>query len=318
MKVGVEWGEVRGLTRLGDHQAHREAVSAVCLVTGQDSLAVSASDDSSLKLYSPARGGVERSVSLRSNRISSIVSPGPATLLLACWDNSVLSYNILTGALSHLAAHTDAVTCLAHSSHSQTLLSGSWDGTVKVWRCQSTNNFSLSLTDLVCQLDQGAAVTCLDVVGDSLATGTTEGEILVWLGHSLAHRLPSHRQQVNTVKLSPCGEKILSGGSDLSLKVFDLKTGTVIFNKKVGEEVTSLAWDGVTGLMAGAGGTLTVWDLTHSSGQPLVRLAAHEGRVTGLHLARDKEGRSLVVTGGEDRRVIVWRLETASTICDKL
>ena len=301
-----------GLTRLGDHQSHREGVSAVCLVAGPDSPAVSASDDSSLKLYSWARAGLERSVSLRSNRISSILSPGPATLILASWDNSVLVYNILTGALSSLAAHTDAVSCLAHSSHSQTLLSGSWDGTVKVWRCQSANNFSLSLTDLLCQLDQGAAVTCLDVVGESLATGTTEGEILVWLGHSLAHRLPSHRLQVNTVKLSPCGEKILSGGADLSLKVFDLKTGTVIFNKKVEEEVTSLAWDGVRGVLAGAGGSLTVWHLTHSSGQPVVRLAGHEGRVTGLHLARDKAGRILLVTGGQDRRVIVWRLETSN------
>ena len=314
MKVGVEWGEVKELSRLGDHQSHREGLSAVCLVPGADSLAVSASDDSSLKLYSWARGGVERSVSLRSNRISSIISPGPATLILASWDNSILLYNLLTGALQHLAAHTDAVSCLAHSSESQTLLSGSWDGTVKVWRCRATNNFSLSLTDLVCQLDHGAAVTCLDVVGESLATGTTEGEILVWLGHSLAHRLPSHRLQVNTVKLSPCGEKILSGGSDLSLKVFDLKTGTVIFNKKVGEEVTSLAWDGVTGVMAGAGGTLQIWDLTHSSGQPLLRIVGHQGRVTGLDLGRDKEGRILIVTGGEDRRVIVWRLETASTL----
>ena len=313
----MEWGEVRGLSRLGDHQSHRDGLSAVCLTAGPDSLAVSASDDTSLKLYSWARGRVERSVSLRSSRISSILSPGPATLILASWDNSILVYNLLTGALVQLAAHTDAVSCLAHSSASQTLLSGSWDGTVKVWRCESASNFALSPADLVCQLEQGAAVTCLDVVGESLATGTSEGEILVWLGHSLAHRLPSHRLQVNTVKLSPCGEKILSGGSDLSLKVFDLKTGTVIFNKKVEEEVTSLAWDGVRGVMAGAGGSLTVWQLTHSSGQPLVRIAGHDGRVTGLHLGRDKEGRILIVTGGEDRRVIVWRLETVSTICDK-
>ena len=313
--VSREWGRVSGVTRLGDHLHHREGVTAVCLVRG-DSLAVSAGD-SSLKLYSWGRGGVERSLSVTSVTISAIISPGPVTLILACWDHSILVYSLLTGSLSHLSsAHTDAVSCLAHSSSTQTLASGSWDGTVKLWRSLSVNSFSLSLTDLVCQLDHGAAVTCLDMAGDSLASGTREGEVWVWqLGDcpSLAHRLPSHRRQVNSVKLSKAGDKILSGGSDMSLKVFDLRTGTVVFNKRLGEEVTCLAWDGLVGLVGGAEGSITAWDLTQPSDQPLVRLTGHVGRVTGLDLDRDQEGQLVMVTGGDDRRVIVWKLETVST-----
>ena len=312
LTVWREWGEVRGVARLGDHQSHREGVSAVCLVGGD--LAVSAGHDSSLKLYSWGRGGVERSLSVSSSTISSMISPGPGTLILACWDHTVLVYSLLTGSLSHLSsAHTDAVSCLAHSSLSRTLASGSWDGTVKLWRCQPDNNFSLSLADLVCQLDHGAAVTCLDMVGDSLASGTREGEVLVWqLGscHSLAHRLPSHRRQVNSVKLSPSGDMILSGGSDMSLKVFDLKTGTVVFNKRLEEEVTCLAWDGVVGVVAGAEGSLAVWHLARPTSQPLVRLTGHQARVTGLDLGTDQQGHLLMVTGADDRRIIVWRLET--------
>ena len=307
-----EWGQLTRVLRLGDHQAHREGVSAVCLV--DSGLLVSASHDSSVKLYrwSQDGGAVERSVSAKSITISSIISPSSCTIILGCWDNTIMVYSLVTGAWrSQVSAHSDAVSCLVFSRHS--LASGSWDGTVKVWRCEPDNSYSLSLTDMLCSLDHGAAVTCLDMQQDSLASGTREGEVMVWqLGSnscgSLAHRLPSHRRSVNCVKLSSCGHKIVSGASDMSIKVFDLRTGTVVFSKNVGEEVTCLVWDGVTGVVGGGQGEVSVWDLSRAGQGPVLSVQAHKGRVTSMDVRRDTGGLTLV-TGGEDKRVIVWRLE---------
>ena len=36
----------------------------------------------------------------------------------------------------------------------------------------------------------------------------------------------------------------------------------------------------------------------------------HQARVTGLDLGTDQQGHLLMVTGADDRRIIVWRLET--------
>ena len=122
----------------------------------------------------------------------------------------------------------------------------------------------------------------------------------------MAHRLPSHSRQVNSVALAQGGDRILSGGSDMGIKVFDLKTGTVVFSKNVGEEVVCLAWDGVLALVGGGRGELSVWDLARGKGEPESRTRAHVGRVTAMAVGRDR-GNLIVVTGGEDRRVIVWR-----------
>ena len=315
--VNVKWSDVSNLVRVGDHQAHKEGVSAVCVVdTG---LVVSASHDSSVKVYrwGEAGGGVERSVSARSITISSIVSPAPCTLVLGCWDNSIMVHSLVTGAWrSHTPAHRDAVSSLAYTASSSILASGSWDGSVKLWRCCQANNYSVGLNDLMCDLDHGSAVTCVDQDLDSVAAGTREGEVLVWTmeagasstAASLSHRLPSHSRQVNSVRLA--GDRILSGGSDMVIKVMDLVTGTVVFTRNVGEEVISLAWDGGLAAMAGAGGGLTLWDLTSRTRDPVWRVRAHQGRVTSLAVRVSSGGQLVMVTGGEDKRVIVWRGDT--------
>ena len=63
------------------------------------------------------------------------------------------------------------------------------------------------------------------------------------------------------------------------------------------------------GVVGGAEGSLAVWHLARPTSQPLVRLTGHQARVTGLDLGTDQQGHLLMVTGADDRRIIVWRLE---------
>jgi len=311
--AGSGWGRFRTLARVGDHQTHKEGVSALGVVSG---LVVSASHDSNIKLYRWGEGqaGVERSVSARTITIAGVVSPSPCTIILACWDNTVMVYGIVTGSWrSTVIAHTDAVSCIGWGQG--ILATGSWDGLVKLWTCVSTNSYTVKLADLTGELDHASPVTCLDLQMEgegmgTLASGTRDGEVVVWSVDggrgSMAHRLPSHSRQVNAVALAPGGEKILSGGSDMGIKVFDLKTGTVVFSKNVGEEVVCLAWDGLIALVGGGRGEISVWDLGRGRREPESRTMAHSGRVTALAVGVDG-GKVVVVTGGEDRRVIVWR-----------
>jgi len=93
----------------------------------------------------------------------------------------------------------------------------------------------------------------------------------------------------------------------MSIKVFDLKTGTVVFSKNVGEEVISLAWDGVMVIMGGGQGDIIVWDLAPGTrDHQLTRVRGHSGRVTSLAVQHLEEHGVVVVSGGDDRRVIVW------------
>jgi factor associated with neutral sphingomyelinase activation len=311
----ARWPRLRRLVRVGDHQTHREGVSALQLL---GDTVISASHDSNVRLYRCSSGALERSFSARSITISSIVCPSPDTLVLACWDNSIMVYAVPSGTWRSVTpAHGDAVSCLGWARG--VLASGSWDGTVKLWRCEAARDYTVRLADLSGQLDHGSPVTCLALQlggpgGGSLAAGTREGEVWVWSleraggAWAMAHRLPSHARQVNCLALSPGEDRILSGGSDFGLKVFDLRTGTVVFSQNVGEEVTSVAWDGVAALVAGGRGELTYWHFGSGAGTPrhLSASGGHQGRITALAVAA---GGGTVVTGGEDRRVILWRAE---------
>jgi len=313
--MSSDWRKFKSLIRLGDHHTHKEGISALGMV---GSLVVSASHDSNLKLYRWREGhaGVERSVNARTITIAAVVSPSPCTVILGCWDNTIIVYGIVTGAWrSTVVAHTDAVSCISWDKG--VLSTGSWDGLVKLWSCVAKYSYIVKLTDLTGELDHGSPVTCLTLQMETesngtLAAGTREGEVVVWsviLGQgSMAHRLPSHSRQVNCVALAPDGSRILSGGSDMGIKVFDLKTGTVVFSKNVGEEVVCLAWDGVLALVGGGLGQLSVWNLAIGKREPESRIIGHTGRVTAMAVGED-DGNIIVATGGEDRRVIVWKAQ---------
>jgi WD40 repeat protein len=43
--------------------------------------------------------------------------------------------------------------------------------------------------------------------------------------------LPKHRRQVQAVRFSPDGSRVVSCGSDFYMKLIDLKTGSILFSK---------------------------------------------------------------------------------------
>ena len=72
----------------------------------------------------------------------------------------------------------------------------------------------------------------------------------------------------------------------------------------MGEEVTSLQWDGERALVGGARGSLQLWSLMHAR-RLWAEERVHDGRITALAVVDCGRG---FVSGGEDRRVIVWKV----------
>jgi len=204
---------------------------------------------------------------------------------------------------STLTAHADAVTSLdfngaSFNGVSSRLISGSWDGTVRLWmvdverpRLKATVKGHGAYAEVMC--------VRMNVVGN-VAASAAESEIKLWnvdrilgikdWGENLQHRLRGHTDTVWCMEFNASGEWLCSGSTDKTVRIWDTTTGeqlgciyghadavrSVIF---VHEHVIASASDDHT---------VRLWDGKTCKALPgSVVIAAHHEPVRSLALSDD-------------------------------
>ncbi|XP_076336883.1 protein FAN-like isoform X2 [Tachypleus tridentatus] len=305
--IGQQWSSsMSSLELIAEHKLHKDAVTAVCI--SKDSKSVfSVSLDSLLKMYSLEEKRQLRSINISHMALSScyLMEDGK-TIVVGSWDNYVYKYNIEYGkVLENTMAHDDAVTDICWNN--DILVTASSDSSAKVWHYGPHQSLRThSTADLLAELDHEAGVSCvaLDRNNTLLVSGTTDGHINIWnlSSFSLMDNFTIHTALVTDVAFSPDSSTIASCSTDQTLKVLDVKTGTQVFSKDAGEELRCLCWDGSTVFTGGERGNIMIWDLTKA--QLLNTIAGHIGPVICIDGSEDG---SLVVTGGKDKKISVWK-----------
>jgi WD40 repeat protein len=115
-------------------------------------------------------------------------------------------------------AHDSVVTAIAFSPDEQRLVTGSWDGVIKLW---NTANGALLWTSLAVDVILGLAFS---LNGRTIASGGTDGQIRLWdvaSGASL-QTLNDHTGPVFCVTWSPNGEFLVSAGHDARIRLWEM------------------------------------------------------------------------------------------------
>jgi WD40 repeat protein len=200
-----------------------------------------------------------------------------------------------------LRGHLAGVFSAAFSPDGRRIVTGSRDGTAKVWDAESGNE----LMTLKGHSD-GVEAVAFSPDGQRIATGSWDGTAKVWdaaTGHQLA-TLYGHDDQVWSVAYSPDAKRIVTGSADSTAKVWDAASGRNLFtlNEHKGP-IFSVAFspDSQRIVTGSQDTTAKVWDA--ASGKPLLTLKGH--RLSIFSVAFSPDGRR-IVTGSEDRTARVW------------
>lgn len=206
------------------------------------------------------------------------LSPDKQILASGSHDKSIKLWNLQTGklictfgSLLTWGAHKETVSCLAFTPDTQTLISGSsdrtiqslisgsFDGTIKFWNLQTRDKPRTFKTSL------GVKAIAISRDGRFLASTAWDGKIRLWhidTGEVL-HTLEGHSYSVSCFTFSPDGRTLASAGSyDRTILLWNVQTGQLRHTLTGHENAVSclaFSWDGQTLVSGSQDKTIKVW-----------------------------------------------------------
>jgi WD40 repeat protein len=139
--------------------------------------------------------------------------------------------------VSAQVGHTSRIMDIAITPDGRTVVSGSADGTIKLWRF-SDGVLLRTLRDSVTGNDSGVPLSlAITPESNAVVAGTRDGDINVWRisdGELLRTLVPPSGlnpdipNDIYSVAVSPDGKKVVSGGRDYTVKVWNLSDGALL------------------------------------------------------------------------------------------
>jgi WD40 repeat protein len=205
--------------------------------------------------------------------------------------------------LRNLSTDSDLAVSLVISPDGQTLVSGSWDSTIRLWRLPDGNHLKTL---------QGHAYSVFSLSitpdGQTLVSGSGDSTIRLWSLPNGNHlkTLKGHTDSVLSLAISPDGCILASGSGDSTISLWSLPNGKHLKTLKghiSSVYSLSITPDGRILISSGHDGTIRLWSLPN--GDLLKILKGHTDSVPTLAISSD--GFTLI-SGSADGTICLWSL----------
>jgi transcriptional regulator with XRE-family HTH domain len=313
-------------------------LSTVAFSPGAKMLATATDSDGTVRLWDPATRKQLGRITGPTDLVYAVAfSHDGKALAIAGGDGTVRLWDPATheplgrliapiDRLTALIGRPPPITAMAFSHDGKTLVTASYDGTVRLWDLATHQ----PLGRLPGHIDVGNAVA-FSPDGKTLATGEGfHGTVRLWdpakrkpLRRLADHTEPMDTEGLDAVAFSPDGKTLAIAGGDGTVRLWDPATRKPLspLPGPFGPiDAIAFSPDGKTLAIAGGGGTVRLWDLT--TRKPLGPLPGPLGAVIAVAFSPD--GRTLA-TVSSSKAVRIWKdvlwhnlSELRTTVCDSL
>ncbi len=299
---------------------HTRAVAAVaCAALDGRPVAVTGSDDKTVRVWDLATGLLTRSLSGHTSDVKAVACAaldGRPVAVTGSDDKTVRVWDLATGQLTRTltghAGQVEAVACAILNGH-PIAVTASLDKTARVWDLD-TGQLARTLTGHTSGVE---AVACAALDGRPVAvTGSRDQTARIWdlATGQLTRTLTGHTGPVAAVACAALDGRpvAVTGSMDGTARVWDLATGqltrTLTGHTHGVKAVACAALDGRPVAATGSRDqTVRVWDL--DTGQLTRTLTGHTHGVKAVACAA-LDGRPVAVTASTDGTARVWDLDT--------
>jgi WD40 repeat protein len=265
---------------------------------------LTAGSDKTVRGFTFANGAVTRTLTgpaapIKALALGTLIAAGSDDGRLHLWnagDNKPIT---------QFLAHDKAVTAVASQPQNTQYLTGSSDGTLKIWAAPASTP---AVFDHPSEVTRAAP----SPDGKKIYTTSQDGILRSWdiAKKTLERQFPGSKKPLTALAVSANGQSIATGGEAGMIRFWNPTTGQE--TDRLGAHASavmslSLPPAGNAALSTDADGTLAMWRL------PLVapKLFVHADQVTALAATPDGK---LAVTGSGDKGVRLWNLTTGAKV----
>jgi WD40 repeat protein/transcriptional regulator with XRE-family HTH domain len=314
-------------------QGHQQPVSAVAFSPDGHILA-SGSHDQTLRLWEVSTGQCLKILSGHTNRVLSVTFASQQlsetligsnrartnkpnyVLASSSEDQTIRLWQSEGQILRVLSDHTKPVTSIAFSPDHQTLASGSYDQTLRLWdmttgqAIKTLRGYTCGVQTLAFVPPNPAAQLDFERVQPPqnqvfLVSGGNDHLVRFWdleTGH-VSQTLAGHTDWVRGVAISPQGEKLVTGGHDQTLRLWDSSGKLLHLLHRHTDRVRAVAFspDGRLAASGGEDNLACLWEAT--TGQLLHELRGHSGDILALAFSPNQQ---ILASGSDDATIRLW------------
>ncbi|MEE6162103.1 hypothetical protein U9R62_12285 [Cylindrospermopsis raciborskii DSH] len=199
-----------------------------------------------------------------------------------------------------IKGHEGGITSVCFSPDGQSIGTGSWDKTIRLWNLRGENIQQFR------GHEGGITSVCFSPDGQSIGTGSEDGTARLWnLQGKNIQQFRGHEGGITSVCFSPDGQSIGTGSEDGTARLWNLQGKNIQQFRGHEGGVTSICFspDGQSIGTGSEDGTARLWNL---QGENIQQFHGHEDWVTSVSFSPDGQ---ILATTSVDKTVRLWNLQ---------